>query len=137
MATHNGNNGIFKAAASGELPAKVGEIISITVTETAETVGNNAMGGKWNTHMEGEGRKGWTANAEMHWDPDDSGQATMRAGTSVDIEYYGTGEQDGFKYSGKATVVSRGKNNSSDNQTVRSTVDLEGNGELLEEPVGV
>jgi len=130
MAKHKGTNGTFKAAVEEGSPAAVGEIISISVDETANTIPANAMGDVDEKHL--GGLKSWNANAEMHWDPTvATGQQVLAIGASVDIEYEEAGSTVGSKRSGTATVVSRNVTSATED-TVKATISVKGNGALAQ-----
>jgi hypothetical protein len=133
MAKHKGTNGVFKCVETTEspgTPAAVGEMISIAVDESANTIPANAMGDTASKHL--DGLTSWTATAEMHWDPaSGSNQQVLSIGSSVDIEYQEAGTTAGSTRGGTATVTSRNVISATE-ETVKATVGLEGNGALAQ-----
>lgn len=130
MAKHKGTNGTFKCAIADGVPAVVGEMKTISVDESANTISANAMGDTAEEHL--SGLVSWNANAEMHWDPAiGSNQQVLAIGASVDIEYEEAGSSVGSKRSGNATVVSRSVTSSTED-TVSATISLKGNGALAQ-----
>lgn len=130
---YNGNEGVFKAVTSGGAVAVVGEVKNFTLTETANTIPANAMGDEWTDNL--AGKKSFTGNLEVHWDPSDAAQEDLRAGQIIDFEVYPTGEAAGKKFTGTAIVNSRGISNTADDDTVGCTVDITGKGALTEAAV--
>lgn len=101
MATHHGKSGVVKVGANS-----VAEVTQFSITETAETADDSAMGDGARTHK--TGLTSATGNITCHWDPSDTnGQQALTVGASVTLNLYPGGADSGdAEISCTATVTS-------------------------------
>ena len=123
MATFTGNSGSVKVGAN-----TLGEVRSFSVTETAETVEDTAMGDTWRSHK--AGLNSWSGSIECWFDDTDTAQGSLTVGTSVTLDLQPEGTDIGdFLLSGTATVTELGHSNTIDGMVER-TFSFVGNGAL-------
>lgn len=125
MATHTGSEGQVKLSSNA-----IAEIVSFSVSSSANIVDDSAIGDVWNTHL--VGMKSWTANVTCHWDETDTnGQEAATIGASVTLNLYPEGSTTGDKYyTGTATINSIEVNVSGNDAIISRTFGLTGNGAL-------
>lgn len=107
----------------------VGEITNFSLEETADTVECTAMGDTYRTYK--TTFKAWTASAEVHWDPDDSGQDRLIVGNTVTVDLYPEGNSStDTRLTGSAIVTALTQTAPFDG-LVTQAVTLQGTGTLL------
>jgi TP901-1 family phage major tail protein len=105
MATYFGSNGSVKLVTTGGSVATIGELLSWTVTTTAESIDTTSMGGTSRTVT--SGLKSGSGSLSLYLDPDDVVQQDLAEGSKVDCEFYAEGSDAGdAKYSGTFLVTS-------------------------------
>ena len=105
MATYFGSDGSCKVVTTGGSPAALGELLSWSLTMTADTVDSTVMGGTNRSYIAGLATG--TASLSMFWDPDNAPQVDLLQRDSVDAEFYGEGDDSGdTKYTGTFIVTS-------------------------------
>lgn len=123
MATFTGNSGSVKVGAN-----TLGEVRSFSVTETAETIEDTAMGDTWRSHK--AGLNSWSGSIECWFDDTDTAQGSLTVGASVTLDLQPEGTDVGdFLLSGTATVTELGHANTIDG-IVERTFSFVGNGAL-------
>ena len=123
MATFTGNSGSVKVGSDN-----LGEVRSFSVTETAETIEDTAMGDAWRSHK--AGLNSWSGSIECWFDDGDTAQGNLIVGASVTLNLQPEGNDLGdFLLSGTATITELGHANSIDG-IVERTFSFVGNGEL-------
>lgn len=101
MACFVGKDGVLKIGA-----VTVGEVTNFSVDETAEIIDCTAMGDVYREKI--ASYKNWTASAEVHWDPDDTGQTAIAVGTEVVLNLYPEGDAVGdVEITGTAIVTGK------------------------------
>ncbi len=124
MANHAGKEGTVKVGANA-----IAEIRDWSISETAETTDNTAMGDSDRTHIFTVGS--WEASVSSWWDETDSnGQGALTRGASVSLNLYPEGAS-GTYYSGTATVTGINRNAALDGMVEVAFTCL-GNGSLTE-----
>ncbi len=125
MACYVGKDGVLKIGA-----VTIGEVTNFSVEETAETIDCTAMGDVYRDFI--ASYKNWTASAEVHWDPDDTGQTAVVVGTEVVLNLYPEGDVSGdVEFTGTAIVTGKTINSTFDG-IVSSSLTLQGKGLLTE-----
>lgn len=105
MATYFGSDGSCKVVTTGGSPAAIGELLSWSLTMTADTVECTTMGLTDRKYV--AGLSTGTASLSMFWDPDNAAQVDLVQRDSVDAEFYGEGTATGdTKYTGTFIVTS-------------------------------
>lgn len=105
MATTKGSSGVIKVQVKDTTVAVMGEVRSYTLTQTADTIEDTAMGDTVRTYV--SSLKSSTLSCEVYWDDADAQQLIMDAGASIDFEIYPTGTGSGEKYyTGEGIVTS-------------------------------
>jgi TP901-1 family phage major tail protein len=105
MATYFGSNGSVKLVTTGGSVATIGELLSWTVTTTAESIDTTSMGDTSRTVT--SGLKSGSGSLSLYLDPDDAVQQDLSEGDKVDCEFYAEGSSAGdTKYSGTFLVTS-------------------------------
>ena len=127
MATYKGINGQFKAATSGTSVVAVTELKGWSVEETADTAETTVMGDTTKAFV--STLKGWTATAEMNYDPATPAQIDLLIGESIDVEFYPDSGTVGTKFTGTGIVTSHSRSGSLADM-VGSSVSLQGTGAL-------
>ena len=108
MATHFGSDGSVKLVTTGGSVAQVGELLSWTVTTTADAVETTSMGDTARTYV--KGLTTGTGSMSLYLDPDDAVQQDLVEGDKVDCEFYMEGTDSGdTKYTGTLIVTSVGR----------------------------
>ena len=127
MATYKGINGQLKAATSGSATVVVTELKGWSVEETIDTIEDTSMGDSSKTFK--TSLKGWTATAEMNYDPATPAQIDLLIGESIDVEFFPDSGTAGTKFSGTGIVTSHGRSGSMSDM-VGSSVSFQGSGAL-------
>lgn len=126
MATYRGTDGVVKIGSTA-----VGEMQGFSITASAATIGDNAAGDDWDTHL--VGRKSWSGSLTLNSDSTDTGQALLACGSTAAGTFYPEGNASGLiKLNGNFTVTSIEWTANHDNQIVGSSIQFLGNGELTE-----
>jgi len=130
MATSHGKNGVVKLSTNA-----VAEVTQFSITETAETADDTAMGDDARTHL--LGHTAATGSITCHWDPSDTdGQVALSVGASADLKLYPSGADTGDKeISCTATVTSVGVQSQLEG-IVSQTFDFQANGAVSHAAVG-
>lgn len=127
MATYKGVSGQLKAVTAGGTPAAVNELKSWSVEETIDTIEDTSMGDTSKTFK--TSLKGWSATAEMNYDPANAVQVDLLIGESIDVEFYPDSGTAGTKLTGTGIVTSHSRSGSMADM-VGSSVSFQGTGAL-------
>lgn len=129
MATFKGNSGVVKVGS-----AAVAELRSYSITETAETIDDTAMGDTYRSVQ--ASLKSFNGSLDVYFDDtDSSGQGALTVGAAVTVEFLMEGSASGaHKLSGSAIVTDRTITGSSDSM-VEASLSIQGNGGLTEATV--
>lgn len=74
----------------------IGEVRSWSLTIVSGSIGNNSMGsGDWDTSV--GGRKSWSGELSMWYDPSDAGQSGIAVGDEIVVELMAEGETTGLE----------------------------------------
>lgn len=124
MGTFDGNNGVVKVGSN-----TVAEVTDFSITETAQTKDDTAMGDTWKTMK--PSFKSFSGSVTCHWDDTDAtGQEALTVGAEVTLNLYPEGATTGDdEMSGSVIITSVGVTNSKDGLVTR-TFNFEGNGAL-------
>jgi predicted secreted protein len=123
MACFVGKDGVLKVGTE-----TIGEVTNFSVEETAETIDCTAMGDVYRDFV--ASYKNWTASAEVHWDPADTGQIAVAVGTEVVLSLYPEGAETGdTEITGTAIVTGKTVNSTFDG-IVSASITLQGKGAL-------
>jgi hypothetical protein len=100
MATHHGNDGTVRIAASGA----IGEIRQWSLTQTAQIADDSAMGDAWRTHLAGKDEA--SGQITCWWDEDDAQQEALQVGAEVVLRLLPEGNvMDDARFSATARVT--------------------------------
>lgn len=126
MATFKGNSGVVKVGS-----AAVAELRSYSITETAETIDDTAMGDTYRSVQ--ASLKSFNGSLDVYFDDTDaSGQGALTVGAAITVEFLMEGSATGaHKLSGSAIVTDRTITGSSDSM-VEASLSIQGNGGLTE-----
>ena len=126
MSTHKGNDGVVRIGANA-----IAEITGFTVTETAGTVEDTAMGDTARTYISDD-LPTWTASINAHYYPGDTnGQALIVAGASLELEFHSEGTGAGkAKLSGTGIVTQVQMGEVGNGVVVPFTAQFQGTGAL-------
>ncbi|OUW83686.1 MAG: hypothetical protein CBD78_00030 [Candidatus Thioglobus sp. TMED218] len=129
MATFKGNSGVVKVGSTA-----VAELRSYSITETAETIDDTAMGDTYRSVQ--ASLKSFNGSLDVYFDDtDSSGQGALTVGAAVTVEFLMEGSASGaHKLSGSAIVTDRTITGSSDSM-VEASLSIQGNGGLTEATV--
>lgn len=124
MAIHTGSEGTVHVGTNA-----VAEIRSYSLSETADTIEDTAMGDSARTYK--PSLKSFSGSIDVFWDESDTnGQVALAVGSSVTIKFYPEGATTGDTfYSGSAIVTGRTINASFDGM-VEASITVQGNGAL-------
>jgi len=130
MSTHIGNEGQVKIGTD-----LIANVTSFQITISAATADKSALGDAWDSHHVGS--KSWTAQIDCWWDDEDEdGQGALAIGAAVALlNLYAAGSGVGEKYITGAGTVTQVSRQSSRNQTVTASFQVQGNGALAEQAV--
>lgn len=124
MANHSGNSGDVTVGAN-----IVAEVLDFSLTESAATIENSALGDAADTHIVGS--TNWNGSINCYWDETDStGQEAMTIGASVALHLRPEGAgTTNIDFNGTATIetIERGL---SRNGMVTAAFTFKGNGAL-------
>ncbi len=128
MATHKGNSGVVRV---GESPTAIAEITSWSLTETAGTVEDTAMGDAAKTFVSDD-LPTWSATVNCHFYPGDTnGQEVLQVGDSLAFEFGSEGTASGKnKRSGTGIITSRQEGDVANAAIVPLIVQVQGTGAL-------
>lgn len=126
MTTHKGNSGVVKIASNA-----IAEITGWTVTESAGTAEDTALGDTARTYVSDD-LPTWTASINAHYYPGDTnGQALVVAGASLSLEFHSEGTGTGKKkLSGTGIVTQVQFGEVSNGQIVPFSAQFQGSGPL-------
>lgn len=129
MATFKGNSGVVKVGSNA-----VAELRSYSITETAETIDDTAMGDTYRSVV--ASLKSFNGSLDVYFDDtDSSGQGALTVGAAVTVDFLMEGTGSGaHKLSGSAIVTDRTITGSSDSM-VEASLSIQGNGGLTEATV--
>jgi predicted secreted protein len=129
MATHAGSEGKVYVGSS-----QVAEVKSWSLEITSDTVDASIIGTQWRKNQ--ATIKSWSGSLDGFWDDaDTNGQGELTAGTTVTLNLYPEGDEEGAKYwSGDAIITSISYSASFDG-LVEVTFSFTGNGALSEQTV--
>lgn len=123
MASYKGREGVVKVGAT-----VVGEVKSFELEVTANEIDATTMGSLWT--KTNTSQKSWSGKLEMFYDPADTGQIAIVAGTEITVALYYQGTTTALKYdSGSAIVTSISKSQSFDGM-ISQSISFVGNGAL-------
>lgn len=127
MATHWGYEGTVKVGVNA-----IAEIEEFSLNETVDPIVDTQMGDLAETHIAGSNITKWTAEVHCHWDETNTnGQEALTIGASVTLNMYPEGATTGDKfYSGLASITSIAVTVKKDNDTIKRTFSVRGNGVL-------
>jgi hypothetical protein len=123
MATHTGSEGTLKVGAN-----TIGEIRSFSISESADTLEDTAMGDVARTYK--SSLTTFTGSVDVFWDEADSGQMAMTVGASITFSAYPEGATAGDKYYTGSAIVTGLTINSSFDGMVEASITLQGTGAL-------
>lgn len=128
MARHSGKNGIVRHGAN-----TFGGVTNWSIDESFGTADTTSAGDTSATHVTTHGS--WTASVELNADDAAAANQTLRAGDSVTLQLYSEGDAVDMRFwEGVATVVSNGQATPF-SDTVKRTLEFQGNGALSFETV--
>ena len=124
MATHIGNQGSVKVGSN-----TVAEVVSWSLSESANTADDTAIGDTYQSHQ--VGTLAWSGTVTCHWDETDAtGQEAMTSGASVVLHLLPDGATTGdIDFNGTATIVGIERNVTNDG-IVSASFSFTGNGTL-------
>lgn len=123
MTTFKGNSGVVEIGGTA-----IGEVMSFSVTETADTVEDTQMGDSWRSNV--VTLKSWDGSVDLHFDDTDSIQESLTVGSTVTIDFLPEGPDTGFySKTGSAIVTSVDQGNEIEGIVTR-TVTFQGTGAL-------
>jgi predicted secreted protein len=124
MANHTGSEGTVHVG-----NVAIAEIRSYSISETADTIEDTAMGDTSRTYK--SSLKSFNGSVDVFWDETDTtGQGALTVGADVTIKFYpeGTTAGDTF-YTGSAIVTGKTINGSFDGM-VEASITVQGTGAL-------
>lgn len=127
MTTHKGNSGVVRIGANA-----IGEMTGFSVTETAGTSEDTALGDTARTYL-GDGLPTWTASINGHYFPGDTnGQALIVANASLSLEFHTAGTGSGTaKLTGTGLVTQVQFGELQNGQVVPFSAQFQGTGALV------
>ena len=127
MATHTGSEGTVKLGTVGSDVA-IGEIRSYTITETADTIEDTAMGDASRTYK--TGLKNFSGSVECYFDPDDAKQDEMIAGAELTLTVYPEGSSSADQYMSGTVIITSADVNAASDGMVEASFSFQGSGDL-------
>ena len=124
MTTHSGDEGLIKSGSNA-----LAELRSFSITESADTREDTAMGETARTYK--AGKTNWTASVEAWWDETDTnGQETFIIGAEVTFGGYPEGDASGDTYLSGTALITERTINSDQEGIVEASFSLQGSGAL-------
>lgn len=131
MATITGSSGIVKVCTTGGSVANVGEVRSYSLSGSADTIEDTAMGDTARTYK--AGLKSHTLSLECYFDSSDTAQEDLIAGAVIDFEIHPEGTGDGtpvYSNIGKGSIVDSSEFNATFDGMVEATFSITVSGDV-------
>jgi predicted secreted protein len=121
MATHTGSEGTIKIGST-----VLGELRSYTLEQTSDTIEDTSMGDAVRTYK--VGLKGSSGSASVFFDEADAGQLLCTVGSSITLNLFPEGNQNGDKFYAVDAIVTGYNVSASFDGMVEAEITFQGTG---------
>lgn len=128
MATISGNDGAVKIGTTA-----VAKVLDFEITRQAQMERDDGMGEAWQSQK--AGKKNWSGKMTVLYDEADAGQDLADVGDEGTGNFYPAGDTTGKKYLTGDFVVSEVVHTQSQDDRVRQTINVMGQGAMTESTV--
>jgi len=123
MANHLGREGIFKISTT-----TIGELRNYALSHSSDVVEDSVIGDTYRTRL--ATMKTFSVSGDLYWDETNAGQLLITIGSSVTLNLYPEGADNGDVYYSGAAIVTKFDISASYDGIVEGSIEFQGNGSL-------